>query len=101
MTRIEVLTLAVGEWVQESLGGRRRGRARPQWGRPRQVVGVERTWKTRKGWAVHFTVRFGITTLHWTAVEDVETFKRVPEPTMAEIETWAERAERSPLVFKE
>jgi hypothetical protein len=101
VTRQQISRLRPGQWVQEVLGGRRRPPAKPQWGRPREVVGVDLVWDTRRGKAVHFRVAFGLFALHWTAVEEDGRYRVALEPAPAELEAWAASAEKSQVVFKE
>ncbi len=101
MSRAEVLSIKVGDFVQEQLGTSRRPTAKPQWGRPREVLRVERIWKTRKGWTAHFRVAFGGGTLSWTAIENDKCYRTAVAPTAEEIATWAAKAEKSPDKFSD
>ena len=107
MTRLEVLALIQGMWVQEDLSvraqlgitGKGRRSAVSKWGRPRLIVKVDKHWKTSKGkWCVCFQVRFRDQVLHWAAAENGIKHRLVKTvPTAEELAAWAEGAEASPL----
>lgn len=102
MTKRDILHLNVGQWVQETLGARHGFRTgRPRWGRPRQVVEVEKRWKAPKGVAICFRVSFGDhETLRWVAFEGDVFYRVATPPTPTQLRNYALAAERNPQLFE-
>ena len=94
MTPSEVSALRAGDWLQESLTAHHRGR--PRWGRPREVLRVERIWIARGRVTASVAVAFREARLRWTIVAGKSRHRSCPAPSSYDLALWAGGAEAAP-----
>lgn len=94
MTSSEVSALRAGDWLQESLTAHHRGR--PRWGRPREVLQVERIWIARGRVTASVAVAFREARLRWTIVAGKSRHRTCTPPSGADMAGWANAAEAAP-----